>query len=182
MKWVWVLLASLAACASDSASSKNQTPTTSGPAGGSGSAVSTMKPGNLKPTGGGTFVKGAALTPAKELVAWFEAQQRDGQPRLTRVPIVLKRGDVGFSSRGARIGGSPDALEVFVSDAALGIGIADRARKCTGDTCPFLVEGYWRGDEDGAYHYEIRSAGREPITSDELATISHAEVEGESGN
>jgi hypothetical protein len=177
MKWGSLIVVVLAACAGDKTSSKVPT---AGSAGGSGSAMSTLKPGSTKPSG--TFVQGAPLTPAKGLVAWFEEQKRDGQPRLTRVPIVLKRGDVGFSARGARIGGSADALEVFVSDAALGVGIAERARKCTGDTCPFLVEGYWRGDEDGAYHYEIRTAGSEPITADALAAITHAEVEGESGN
>lgn len=142
--------------------------------------MATMKPGDAK--SGGTFVQGAPLTPAKGLIAWFEEQKRDGQPRLTRVPIVLKKGDVGFSPRGARIGGGADAVEVFVSDSALGVGLTNRARKCTGETCPFLVEGYWRGDEDGAYHYEVRSAGSEPITAAELAAITHAQVEGESGN
>lgn len=144
--------------------------------------MSNPKPGNLKPTGGGRFVKGAPLSPAKSLIAWFEAQKRNGEPRLTRVPIVLKRGDVGFSPRGVRIGGAPDALEVYVSDAALGVGITDRARTCTAETCPFIVEGYWRGDEDGVYHYELRTASSAPITPQELAAFTHAEVEGESGN
>jgi hypothetical protein len=140
------------------------------------------KPGNKQPTGSAQFVKGAPLTPAKELVAWFEAQRRGGEPRLTRIPIVLQRGQVGFSPRGVRIGSSPDALEVFVSDAALGIGITERARQCPDPTCPFVVEGYWRGDADGGYHYEIRGAGHAPITAEELAAITHAEVEGENDN
>jgi hypothetical protein len=177
MKCALLLVISFAACAAGKSSSKDHS---AGSTGGSESAMSTMKPGNAKPAG--PFVKGAPLTPAKDLVAWFDAQTRNGEPRLTRVPIVLKRGDVGFSSRGARIGGSAKALEVYVSDTALGIGIASRALKCAGDTCPFLVEGYWRGNEDGTYHYEIRNASREPISPDELAAITHAEVEGESGN
>jgi hypothetical protein len=181
MKGMWLVVGMLAACTG--APSPTQPPTTTGePTGGSGSAVTMMKPGKMKPTGGATFVKGAALTPAKDLIAWFDAQERNGEPRLTRVPVVLKREGVAFSRRGARIGTGPDALEVFVSDAALGIGITDRARKCTEPTCPFLVEGYWRGTQDGVYHYEIRTAGQKPLTAAELAAITHAEVEGESGN
>jgi len=57
-----------------------------------------------------------------------------------------------------------------------------RANKCSGETCPFLVEGFWRGKDEGSYHYEIRNAGKNPMTADELAAFTHAEVEGESGN
>ena len=141
-----------------------------------------MKPGQK--TGGGPFVKGAALTPKQDLVAWFESQKRNGEPRLTRVPIVLKKGAVGFQLRGAKIGTAPDALEVFVSDAALGVGLADRARSCTEATCNFIVEGYWRGDAEapGFYKYEARTASQQPVSADEISKITHAEVEGESGN
>lgn len=136
-----------------------------------------MKPGAPKPTV--NWTKGPQLTSsANDLVAWFETQKRDGEPRMTRVPIVLRRGDAGWSSHGVKIG----AVEVFVTDAALGIGIAMRANKCGDGTCAFLVEGFWRGKQDTGYHYEIRNAGRAPMTTDELAAFTHAEVEGESGN
>ena len=60
--------------------------------------------------------------------------------------------------------------------------MAMRANKCTDATCPFVVEGFWRGQADGTYQYEIRNAARNPATADELAAMTHAEVEGESGN
>ncbi|HLL24152.1 MAG TPA: hypothetical protein VK427_18595, partial [Kofleriaceae bacterium] len=106
----------------------------------------TMKPGGTQPSV--NWVKGPALTTSEsELVTWFEAQQRDGKPRMTRVPIVLARGKTGFDTRGVKIG----SATVYVSDAALGIGIASRARSCTSDTCAFIAEGFWRGKEDGSY-------------------------------
>ena len=135
------------------------------------------KPGAPKPSV--NWTKGPALSSsASDLVTWFEAQKRNGEPRMTRVPIVMKKGDTGWSMRGVKIG----AVEVYVTDAALGMGIAMRANKCTDATCPFLVEGFWRGKDDGSYHYEIRNAGKQPMTAAELASFTHAEVEGESGN
>ena len=171
----------VAACTGGASSTKpttNEPVVTDGSANtGSASVTQMKKPGMPKPTV--SWVKGPAVTAsADELVAWFEAQKREGQPRMTRVPIVMKRGDTGFSSRGVKIGN----VEVYVSDAALGIGMAMRARSCTGETCPFIVQGFWHGKEDGSYHYEIREASRHPITPEELAAFTHVEVEGESGN
>lgn len=141
----------------------------------------TMKPGAPKSTA--SWVTGPALSsPAKDVIAWFEAQKRNGEPRMTRIPIVLKRGQVGFDNHGVKIGTGSDPVVVFVSDAALGMGIAMRANKCTEATCPFIVEGFWRGKDGDEYHYEIRNASRNPITPEELAAFTHAEVEGESGN
>jgi len=175
MNRTWFLVVLLVACTGGKAA-KDPSPT-GGSATGSGSMPTTMKPGAPKPSV--NWVKGPALTSsANDLVAWFEAQKRNDEPRMTRVPIVLKRGDAGWSVRGVKIG----AVEVFVSDTALGMGIAMRANKCSGETCPFLVEGFWRGKDEGSYHYEIRNAGKNPMTADELAAFTHAEVEGESGN
>ena len=54
---------------------------------GSDTMAQQMKPGAPKPSV--NWVKGPAISSsADELVAWFEAQQRDGAPRMTRVPIV----------------------------------------------------------------------------------------------
>ena len=79
----------------------------------------------------------------------------------------------------ARIG----SLEVYANDAALGMGLADRARsKCKGaDQCAFWVEGYWRGKAEDSYQFDVTKVG-EPIAVTELAAASFVEVEGESGN
>ena len=127
---------------------------------------------------GYTTTRAAGSKGAADLIAWFEAQQRNGEPRMTRVAIVMKKGDAGWSTNGVKLG----ALEVFVSDAALGQGMAMRAMKCKDATCPFIVEGFWRGKEDDRYRYEIRNAPKSPATADELAAFTHVEVEGESGN
>jgi hypothetical protein len=174
-----LFVALLVACTGGGASTKNAG--SGGPSGssttGSDAVSQTKKPGATKPSV--NWVKGPAVTAAaSELVAWFEAQKRNGEPRMTRVPIVLKRGDAGWSSQGVKIGG----LEVFVTDTALGMGIAMRANKCSGETCPFVVEGFWRGKADRGYHYEIRNASKSPATPEELAAVTHLEVEGESGN
>jgi hypothetical protein len=134
------------------------------------------------PTSKAAFQPGAALTPADKLLTWLEAQKRGGEPRLIRVPVVLAKGQVGFALRGAKLGNAADAIEVNVNDSALGIGLGMKARKCTGTTCAFLVEAYWRGkDDSGANKLAVMKAG--DILSDaELAAITHAEVEGESGN
>jgi hypothetical protein len=119
-----------------------------------------------------TWTRGPSVSaPREELLAWFESTA----PRLTRVPVVLRRGQVGFEYRGAMIG----ALEVHVTDGALGISLAQRAmRGANGDTCTFLVEGVWHGDDAVApHHYAIREAGFAPATTDELAAITHLEVE-----
>ncbi len=132
----------------------------------------------LDPTGAPTpqvaWERGPALTSsANELVAWFEAHAHSGEPRMTRVPIVLSKGVTGWSTNGVKIG----ATRVHIHDAALGIGIATRARACTEATCGFLVEGWWRGAVDGTYEYEIRRASATSITAAEVAAITHVEVE-----
>jgi hypothetical protein len=127
------------------------------------------------------FVRGAAVRPVDELIAWLDAQTVNGEPRLLRLPIVLHRGDVGFSLRGARIGRDPDAVEIYVNDASLGIGVADRARTlCPIEaTCALWLEGYWRREHDGAYRFDVSKID-EQIAA--LADASHVEVESESGN
>jgi len=118
------------------------------------------------------FVVGAALRPAEALRAWLAANEG----RRLRLPVVLTRGVVGFSLRGARIGGSADALTIRCDDCALGIGLADRARYVAGDeaTCAVWLEGFWRG-EDGDPYLAVFKVG-EPISPDELAAAG-AEIE-----
>lgn len=134
-------------------------------------------------SGGGRFVRGPSVTPGDQLVAWLEQQTFDGEPRLVRLPLVLVKDDFEFSTRGAKIGGGADAVVVHANDAALGIGLADRARnQCKGaDTCAMWIEGYWRGTQDGSYTVDVMTVVG-PIAADQLAAASYAEVQGESGN
>lgn len=151
-------------------------PPSPGDAQGSGSV-------KMTPDSPGSFVRGPAVTPAEQLIAWLDSQQRNGEPRLVRLPVVLGKRGPKFSTVGARIGGAPDALTVFVDDAKLGIGLADRARTACKDapSCALWLEGYWRGQQDGDYTFEVVTV-RETIAPEALADASYAEVEGESGN
>ena len=131
---------------------------------------------------GATFERGAALSPRDKLVTWLDSQQRGSEPRLVRLPIVLSRGQLGFDISKAKIGGAPDALEIYANDSMMGVGLADRAEDKCGDaaTCAFRVEGYWRGKQAGGLQLDVNKA--ELLTADALAAVTHAEVEGESGN
>ena len=133
--------------------------------------------------GGGTFVRGVAVTPRDQLLVWLGQQVRDGQPRLVRLPFVLRRKGPRFSTSGAKIGGAPDAVEVFLNDAALGIGLADVARTTCKDaeTCALWLDGYWKGEEAGAFTFDVMKVGQ-TIAPDAIAAANFAEVEGESGN
>src|SRR5689334_21407340 len=71
------------------------------------------------------FVRGAALSPAQQLLVWIEGQHRDHEPRLIRLPVILERGQVGFSLHAARIGTAADAPAIEIRDAALGVGLGD---------------------------------------------------------
>ena len=129
------------------------------------------------PTSKPSFVQGPTLVPADKLAAWLDAQKRGSEPRLVRVPIVMPAAQVGYGMTGVKLGGAAGALVVEISDAAMGIGLNMKSRKCKGTTCAFLVEAYWRG----ANKLDVMKAG-EPLTDAERAAITHAEVEGESGN
>jgi len=174
---LWLLAAALGACTGSSNSHKvdNPPPPSTSDAQ-RGSATVNKKP---DAGSGAAFVRGASLTPAAQFVAWIEKQTLAGQPRLVRLPVVLAKGSVGFSLRGAKIGSAADAVTVYANDAALGVGLGDRARTQCKDkpTCAFLCEGYWRGKQNGDYTFDVNKA--EPI---EGAVVGHAEVEGESGN
>ena len=129
-----------------------------------------------------TFEKGASLSPADKLVTWLESQKLDGKPRLLRLPIVIARGQLGFDTSKVKIGTGADALDIYVNDAALGEGLADRAETKCGDapTCAFRVEGYWRGKQAAGLQLDVNKA--EPLSAEALAGATFAEVEGESGN
>jgi hypothetical protein len=131
---------------------------------------------------GATFERGAALSPPDTLVAWLDSQKRGSEPRLVRLQVVLSRGQVGFDISKAKVGGGADALEIYVNDAGMGVGLGDRADDLCGaaETCAFRVEGYWRGKQTGGLQLDVNKA--EPLDAAALAAATHAEVEGESGN
>lgn len=108
--------------------------------------------------------------PAAEVRAWLEATRiGEGGARLVTLPIVLRRAEVGFALAGARIGASADALAIDVVDAALGIGLNDRARPFAAQaTCAFLVDGYW-----GATHFDVTGV-RAVLSPSMLPRVTHA--------
>ena len=178
--WFCVVLLGCNGSARKDSPATTATPTATAAA---GSDALVTKPKLGAPTSQATsWVQGAPLSPAAGLVLWLDAQTRDGEPRLVRIPIALPRGDTGYTLDGVRIGGGADAVTVYVVDTALGIGLANRALRCDGDTCPFLAEGYWRGRDEQGLRFEVRNASRAPLAAEAFAAITHAEVEGESGN
>lgn len=124
------------------------------------------------------FVRGPSLQPKAEFVAWVESHIRSGSKRYLRVPLVLKRGQVGFSLGGARIGPAADAIEVYANDSALGIGLADRAlTHCKGrKTCAFWVEGRLAKEPNGTYRLDVMRFVS-PIQPGALASANYVEVE-----
>lgn len=142
------------------------------PTGGSQNGSSMTKPGS-----NAAFVKGPSLTPKDKLIEWLDGQKRDGEPRLVRVPLVVPSIDGMYDISRARIG----ELEVYANDAALGVGLADRAMNtCKQGDCGFLVEGYWRGMQGPSLQLDVNKA--EQLPADRLAATTFVEVEGESGN
>ena len=121
------------------------------------------------------FVHGAALSPAGALLVWLEARRIEGGFRRLRLPVVLVRGEAGFSLHDVRIGSGPDALAILCDDCALGVGLADRARQACGDvaTCALWLDGYWRGGEERVF--AVVKVGA-PISAEALAAAA-AEVE-----
>jgi hypothetical protein len=90
---------------------------------------------------------------------WLDAHAGE----VVRVPIALGRAQVGFSLHGARLA----TLVIDVLDAALGVGLADRAHRETGATASFVVEARWR---DGVLHVIAATLAA-------IDAITHAELE-----
>ncbi|HEU0029321.1 MAG TPA: hypothetical protein VFQ53_01725 [Kofleriaceae bacterium] len=158
-----------------------------GEPGGSATVEKQPKTMTLGSTSKPSFERGVALTPASQLVAWLEQQKRGTEPRLVRVPIVMPKGQYGYDQQATKLGTAPDAPAVMIDDTALGISLAMKARKCTGDVCAFLVEAYWLGKTtdgigDGKRNVLKVVKADNPLSPEALAAITHAEVEGPSGN
>ena len=133
--------------------------------------------------GGGAFVRGPSVTPGDALIAWLEQQTSGGEPKLVRLPVVLAHDGFAYTTVGAKIGAGEGAVTIYANDAALGIGLAQQARTQCKDaaTCAWWLVGYWRGQQDGDYTFDVMKIDA-PISPDALADASHAEVEGDSGN
>ena len=133
-----------------------------------------------KPGPAAAFVRGPSVIPENELVVWLEAQTCNGQPLRVRLPLVFHVTMTGIALAGAKIGGHAAALEVYANDAALGIGLADRLRdrRSADTTCALWVEGYWRGNVDGEYQFDVMMVGG-IIAPEDLSSASYVEVESE---
>ena len=124
-----------------------------------------------------SFVRGPSTSPAGALEAWLDQQPGDGEPPRLRLPVVLQPAQVGFSLRDARIGNGADALVVRLDDTALGIGLADHARRhCQGQTrCALWIEGHW-GRVEGQPRVRVLKM-HAPVSLAELEGAMHVEVE-----
>jgi hypothetical protein len=85
---------------------------------------------------GTVFEKGPSLADAKAALAWLE--KHDG---LVKLPSTLRRGDVGFDTRGVTAG----SLTFRADDTKLGVSLADRAHQACDDqkTCTLSLIGHW---------------------------------------
>jgi len=85
---------------------------------------------------GSVFKIGPALSDAKAALAFLE--KHDG---LVKLPATLKRGALGFETRGVKA----VALTFHAEDSKLGLGLADRARSACADqkTCLLWLFGHW---------------------------------------
>ena len=124
---------------------------------------------------GRVFVRGPSVTPADALIAWLE---REAGERLVRLPLVLKKGAAGYTLREARIGTAADTIEVDADDAALGIGLADRAATHCKDqpACAFWVDARWHGKQESRFRIDVMRVAA-PIEPAALAAPLHAEIE-----
>lgn len=80
---------------------------------------------------GSVWNAGPKTADAKALAAWMKDQKHD-----VKIPVVLKPAVGGYSGNGAKCG----ALELKLSDTALGISLSDRAvQACGKDASPCEV-------------------------------------------
>lgn len=114
---------------------------------------------------GSVFKTGPKLTDPK-LREWL-----DQQTGVVKLPVTLKRGQVGFTSRGAKCG----AVELRCDDTKLGVSLADRARQACGDaaTCQLWLIGNWKpGKEPVLSISKVEGA----VTANELSEYTFVQV------
>ena len=119
-----------------------------------------------------SFERGPAITPAGELVAWLDQQDK----RLVRLPVTLTLSATGaVASATFGVNGEPDARGFELSDHQMGISLKDRLRKVCkpGGTCAVWLVGQWSpGDKPLLNVRKLDGA----IAPDQLAGATHAEV------
>jgi hypothetical protein len=107
--------------------------------------------------------KGPATSDAKVLRAWLESTAEG----VVRVPITVRAGGLAGVRWDLAIG----ALDVTMSDSALGVSFEDRVRQaCQSDRpCRVWVEGRWRGGVLHIIHFS------RAIAADEVADFVERE-------
>lgn len=108
-------------------------------------------PGNKTPEAPVAYESGPALVPRAALLAWIDAQVNVSPPRLTRVPVTVRFGELHRSGLGpAWIGvgePGPETIALDLDDGALGIALVERVnRLCpdpAADRCALWLEGRW---------------------------------------
>ncbi len=91
------------------------------------------------------FTQGPAVSPASDLLAWFEGE---GQDKKVRIPLVVVPDPLGLSKGYiAASAATPEAdgLLIRLDDTGMSVGLADRIRNdCPFDVpCAIWVEGTW---------------------------------------
>lgn len=91
------------------------------------------------------FARGPAVSPASDLLAWFEGEGKD---KKVRVPLVIVPDPLGLGKGYiAPSAATPEAdgLLVKIDDTGMSVGLADRIRNdCPYDQpCAIWVEGTW---------------------------------------
>ena len=114
---------------------------------------------------GTVFKTGPKLSDPK-LREWL-----DKQTGLVKLPVTLERGQVGFTSRGAKCG----AVVFRCDDTKLGVSLADRARQACADaaTCQLWLLGNWKpGKEPVLSISKVEGA----VTANELSEYAFVQV------
>lgn len=89
------------------------------------------------------FIFGPSIESRDEILRWRARHES----ALIRLPIVVKLNTLRIGIEGGLVGTRdvPEALELRLNDAALGISLLDRTRQMCrdGDRCAIWLEGYW---------------------------------------
>ncbi len=99
------------------------------------------------------FVDGPAVAEESSLRSWLRTHE--GAARQLRLPVRLP--GAGGGQQEGRVG----SVVIGVSDAALGVALADRVRTACGENagCQLWLEGYWSGTQ-----LDLRKVG--PVVSE----------------
>ncbi|MBL8916803.1 MAG: hypothetical protein JNM17_39235 [Archangium sp.] len=101
--------------------------------------------------------KGPSTGDASALKAWLEGTKE----AVLRVPITVIAGGMPGERWELKIG----ALDIAMSDSALGVSFEDRVRQASQGTRPVVVwvEGRWREGKLHIIHFSRRANDGEPV-------------------